>query len=1730
MKTLFRMIPILLLFISVNLTAETVTATCYAGGDGTEANPYQISNLAELRRLSETSADWDRHFILTADIDATDTKNWDIGDHDDDETTPNQPMGFSPIGSSDIEFAGVFNGNEHEVDNLFIARPEESNTGFIGLSYGGIVRNLSLANVNILGANATGGVCGLVMRLEISGCSVSGTVFGNNSVGGLVGNNLFESEFTDCSAKCVITGNRGVGGLIGESDSYYSSNSTYSVLTDCFSVCTVSGVSYVGGFIGDFISAEISRCYSEGKVFGMTSVGGFSGFLGGMVSICYTTGTAHGLEYVGGFSGRVRGNVNNCYSTGLAQGSESVGGFAGVLEAGLINNSYATGAVVGDKNVAGFIGYNCTPADPGKLNSCFWDADTTGQDKLCGDPWWDERNIFVNCGGLTSSEFIAHDFSSDAWKFGSDDNSPWKDGGSNGRPYLYWQDVIVSNGLVEIDANQTQAVLKSGYVYNNSDASVVECGFIWSDKTGLNITTGEKVGNHTTFIKKHGSKTFTTAVHVVKGKEYFVRAYAIDEKGHVFYGDLCRFKVSYSGGIGAGKLPYLLKTAEDLKILSESPEDWGASFKLGSDIDLSDSVNWNVGDHDDDVTTPDEPMGFSPIGDAPAVWYYDEANRQRVWFTGYLDGNGYVIKGLAINRPKERYVGLFGFSYYSNITNVSLKDTFVKGGEYTGGLIGYSEGGKFTGCSVVGSVSGGRAVGGMVGLIRDDGGDFEISGCHTNCSVNGEHTVGGVVGYASSGTPADPGWAVITNSHAAGEVTGTNLIGGFAGCVESTVVSGCYSSGYVFGVRDVGGFAGELVCDIKACYSSSTVTGTTTVGGFAGVLSRDVNNCYSTGLAQGDSCIGGFAGITSGRINNCYTSGAVVGENSEGGFSGMHETPSRPGIINNCFWDVETTGQSQFCGENWWTGRDDVFINCGGLSSSEFIQYDFSSSGWNFGNDIGSPWKDRGGNGRPYLYWQKVTVSNGSVLFNDDNTSAELRFGYIYNGSQSLIKERGFIYSTENDLSVDSSLKVGVNNTTLSPGNSSNITATIPIVEGQNYYFRVYAIDDNDNVYYGDYCRFKANYSGGFGVGNSPYLIKTAEDLKRLSETPGDWKCDFKLVADIDISDSVNWNVGDHDDDSETPDEPMGFSPIGNADVKFTGLFNGDGNVITGLTINRPNKDKIGLFGYAKEFTINNVFLASVSISGNENVGGLVGYVGDSATISGCHLTGNVYGNKNIGGLIGYIQLSYVDSVVEKCHTEVDVFGTGNSIGGLLGVCKLSYSPSESCIIRECYTTGDIQGDAYVGGVVGSCEKTRLYDCFASGTITGSDYVGGLIGENYKSDVSRCYATGTVLGCNYCGGLVGRNTYSSVRGSYATSSVTGDNSIGGLVGYNSFDSTVKNCYATGSTTGRSFVGGAVGYRYRDSLIENSYATGTVSGRENYTGAIAGVSYSNSSIKNCFWDRETTGQFFSAEIDDNHGLSTAEFIAKDFSSLWLFGYDDENPWQDRGEMNYPHLYWQKVYLISGAALSDSDNARDMLKYELNALKVDNVLDDKLAAYQKELSKAIKFTLDYPELVQLVIDAVNEGDNIAMITVSEGWNLISSPHEGWSINDSVLLKQHTEPYLFNYSNCKYRYNHKSTVLRPGVGYWIYLDGLEEGKEYPVLISGKKVDDESIHLQQDWNLVGLKAEQQVPEDGEELYPEPIMGVYGWNCVDETYSEIEDEMELGYGYWILSEQNCEF
>ncbi len=420
------------------------------------------------------------------------------------------------------------------------------------------------------------------------------------------------------------------------------------------------------------------------------------------------------------------------------------------------------------------------------------------------------------------------------------------------------------------------------------------------------------------------------------------------------------------------------------------------------------------------------------------------------------------------------------------------------------------------------------------------------------------------------------------------------------------------------------------------------------------------------------------------------------------------------------------------------------------------------------------------------------------------------------------------------------------------------------------YYVRAYAINAADTVY-GDEVNFTTSYFPGDGTEVNPFQIATLDDLKNLSENQSYWDKHYIQIADIDASATTGWN-------SDGSGGFYGWSPIGNTTIKFTGLYEGDGYEISGLYINRFNEN-IGFFGFTNGAEITNLTINNINIAeAHSKSGALIGKAEDSTFVDNCQSSGSVTGIYYVGGLIGENNASSVSNSSSSC--TVNIRSGGPSIfGGLIG-----YNHTGS-VLENCYATGSI---------IGSSPET-----------------GGLIGTNASSTVTKCYATGTVNGTNNVGGLIGRiHSYSTVSHCYATGEVNANgNSGGGFIGASS-SSTIRNCYSTGSVTGISYSGGLVGSSDNSTII-NSYSIGSVNlSNSGFLGDDWG-----STITNCFWDTQTSGQTGSPggtgkTTTEMKTLSTFTDAGWDFTGDWHLDNSTGTP----DNNGYPSLAWQGLQHI------------------------------------------------------------------------------------------------------------------------------------------------------------------------------------------------------------------------
>jgi hypothetical protein len=266
----------------------------------------------------------------------------------------------------------------------------------------------------------------------------------------------------------------------------------------------------------------------------------------------------------------------------------------------------------------------------------------------------------------------------------------------------------------------------------------------------------------------------------------------------------------------------------------------------------------------------------------------------------------------------------------------------------------------------------------------------------------------------------------------------------------------------------------------------------------------------------------------------------------------------------------------------------------------------------------------------------------------------------------------------------------------------------------------------------------------------------------------------------------------------KTANNGLGWQPIGSYPDHFTGSFDGQGFALETLYIDRPDSDRVGLFGRSSG-VIRNIVLVNAAVSGDRWVGALVGV--NVGTISDSRATGTIRGSMSVGGLSGTNESK---GIVDNSHASGNVHGV-NHVGGLLG-----WNGNQAIVVNSC-SSGKVTGEEWrIGGLVGTTYQGTISNACAAGNVTGGSAVGALVGSSSSSVVHNSYATGNVTGDAYVGGMLGRNIEGSiVSNSYSTGNVSGNSFVGGLVGLND-SSTVRNSFWNTTTSGTAISSGGTG--------------------------------------------------------------------------------------------------------------------------------------------------------------------------------------------------------------------------------------------------------------------------------------------------------------------------------
>ena len=345
------------------------------------------------------------------------------------------------------------------------------------------------------------------------------------------------------------------------------------------------------------------------------------------------------------------------------------------------------------------------------------------------------------------------------------------------------------------------------------------------------------------------------------------------------------------------------------------------NYVLGSDIDASDTVNWNGG------------LGFTPIGEAHMT--NDGTTVTGNIFQGQFHGLGHSIKNISINQPIAiesienqtlSGVGLFGAAS-NTIRDINLDGGSISGTIMVGALSGVQLGGIIKNVHSSAQVKGAASVGGLIGANGTiDQLDNKINGSvifnsSSSGIVEGTFIVGGLVG---SNVGDILGSSASGNIQAVNPTLGGQVFGGLVGANVGNITNS-FASGNVGGIKvsSVGGLVGtsrstrNQSTSIQNSYATGDVYALQNAGGLVAASYQSNNenaaiaNSYATGNVysdRGDSA--GLVGHNNATIYNSYSTGSVssggLGSSYVGGLVGSQGQYSQ---IINSYWNTETSGQ-----------------------------------------------------------------------------------------------------------------------------------------------------------------------------------------------------------------------------------------------------------------------------------------------------------------------------------------------------------------------------------------------------------------------------------------------------------------------------------------------------------------------------------------------------------------------------------------------------------------------------------------------------------------------------------------------------------------------------------------------------------------------------------------------------------------------------------------------------
>ena len=228
---------------------------------------------------------------------------------------------FTPIPT----FSGTFQGNGHTISGLTLTGSGNVRGLFRYIQTGATVQDLTVTGtIHPNGHQDDLGLLAGSNAGRILNCIASGTVMGDNRIGGLVGINETGGELVGCAFSGSITGKHSAAGVVGENRG---------TLTRCSNSGSINTHDLEDDPKTDY--TNLAQLNSMENVPAYTDVGGVAGYSKGTIQSCSNSGTV-GYDQIGynigGIAGRSTGWLDGCVNTGTVSGRKDVGGIVGQLE------------------------------------------------------------------------------------------------------------------------------------------------------------------------------------------------------------------------------------------------------------------------------------------------------------------------------------------------------------------------------------------------------------------------------------------------------------------------------------------------------------------------------------------------------------------------------------------------------------------------------------------------------------------------------------------------------------------------------------------------------------------------------------------------------------------------------------------------------------------------------------------------------------------------------------------------------------------------------------------------------------------------------------------------------------------------------------------------------------------------------------------------------------------------------------------------------------------------------------------------------------------------------------------------------------------------------------------------------------------------------------------------------------------------------------------------------